>query len=88
MPEPNQVGEYLEGEMDPAQLMAFEQLWLRSDAVLAEVAACHQVLASLLRLEIMPDDAQHARLGVHIKTLLKQQSRERTVMPPHDMPAK
>ena len=41
----NSVAEYLENVLDPENLEAFERICLESDRQLAEVSACHAVLA-------------------------------------------
>jgi hypothetical protein len=45
--DPNSVAEYLDNCLVPERLEAFERICLESDVHLAEVAACHEMLATL-----------------------------------------
>ena len=45
----NSVAEYLDNCLEPDRLEAFERMCIESDAHLAEVAACHDMLATLAR---------------------------------------
>lgn len=47
--DPNSVAEYLDNCLEHARLEAFERICIESDAHLAEVAACHEILATLAR---------------------------------------
>ena len=47
--EPNSVAEYLDNCLEHDRLEAFERICIESDAHLAEVAACHEILATLAR---------------------------------------
>lgn len=73
MPDPNRVAEYLENDMDPADVKEFEALCLQSDAALAEVASCHQILAGFLQVEGNTDQLQHEKLRARIVNGLTQQ---------------
>lgn len=47
--DPNKAAEYLENTLEQDLLGAFERVCLESDVHLAEIAACHAVLADLIR---------------------------------------
>jgi len=47
--DPNSVAEYLDNCLEPDRLEAFERICIESDMHLAEVAACHEMLAALAR---------------------------------------
>ena len=47
--DPNSVAEYLDNCLEPDRLEAFERICIESDMHLAEVAACHEMLAAVAR---------------------------------------
>lgn len=47
--DPNSVAEYLDNSLESDRLEAFERICIESDMHLAEVAACHEMLATLAR---------------------------------------
>ena len=61
--DPDSVAEYLDNTLAPERLEAFETICLESDMHLAEVAACHAILAEVAkRPEVLPPlDALHRR---------------------------
>ena len=61
----NSVAEFLDNSLPADRLAAFEKICLESDLHLAEVAACHQLLAEIARDDaaVKPlDAASHDRL--------------------------
>jgi len=61
--DPDSVAEYLDNTLAPERLEAFETICLESDMHLAEVAACHAILAEVAKHpEVLPPlDARHRR---------------------------
>ncbi len=63
--DPNSVAEFLDNSLPADRLAAFEKICLESDLHLAEVAACHELLAEVARDDtaVKPlDAASHERL--------------------------
>jgi len=71
----NQVAEYLDDRLPAEQFKRFERHCLESDAHLAEVGACHALLAE--RADAVTVDADHGR-----DVLRKLKQRGRQMLPP------
>lgn len=64
----NSVADFLDNTLSPDQLAAFERICLESDMHLAEVAACHAMLATLARqpaADLAPATRQRLHRLVH-----------------------
>lgn len=62
-PDANIVAEYLDGQLDDAQLLQdYEEICLRSDMILAEVGCCHDILNRDLRETLVPSRQCRRRL--------------------------
>lgn len=72
--DPNSVAEYLDNTLSKDQLEAFERICIDSELHLAEVAACHSLLAEMAREAARPhhhiDAAGRQRLGERLRGIL------------------
>jgi hypothetical protein len=78
--DPNSVAEYLDNCLEHDRLEAFERISVESDAHLAEVAACHEILATLAH-----DPAATAPLdAAGRRRLLEAMRHHSAAVPPDD----
>ena len=63
--DPNTLGEYLDNAVAPEKAAEIEEICLASDAHLAEIAACHQVLSLILgEPALVPPSARQRMYGL------------------------
>ncbi|NCA12321.1 hypothetical protein EBR56_11085, partial [bacterium] len=78
--DPNSVAEYLDNCLEHDRLEAFERITIESDAHLAEVAACHEILATIAR-----DPAATAPLDASGRKRLLEAMRHHPAVPAEDL---
>lgn len=67
MPDPNLVAEYLDNTIGDSQATGYELMYLENDPPLAEVAACHEILAALLDQPVVTDWRNRERVQKRIQ---------------------
>lgn len=71
------VAEYLDNVMDGAKVKPFEKSALESDAELAELASCHNLMATFLEnpSQVAPEEAQQLRKRAYQVPVIDEQSK-------------